>query len=199
MSIMAPDGSAFDAIVFGEQELGQWMAGSENFRRTQSFHAPRETEAVSRPVHIVLVYHADGRIVAYRDGLAYGTGYKASGSLEFPAGQAVIGFGIRHLPAGTNKHLAGRILSAALYDRALSAEEVLAAYRANPEAISQAEILAVLSPSDRALLAKHEQMATALDAEIGALGPTPQGSETQAAWSELAHALFNFKEFIYVN
>ncbi|MCW3097787.1 MAG: hypothetical protein JWL77_3405 [Chthonomonadaceae bacterium] len=199
ISIMTPDGSAFDAIVFGEREPGQWMAGSENFRRTQPFEAPPETDATTRPVHIALVYYADGRIVAYREGKLYGKGYQSTGPTEFAAGLAVIGFGIRHLPAGTNKHLAGRILSARLYDRALSPEEVATDYRSSPTAISQADILAALSPADRALAARYEQNVAALEAEINALGPMPQDSETQRAWSELARALFNFKEFLYVN
>ena len=199
MSVMAPDGSAFDAIVFGEQEPGQWMAGSEFFRRTQSFGALRETDAAARPVHLAIVYHSDGRIVAYRDGAPYGNETKSSGPAEFPAGRAVVGFGIRHLPAGANKHLMGLILNAQLYDRALSAAEVMADYRSSPAAISQADVLAALSPADRVLAAQHAQSAAALDAEIAALGPTPQGSEVQAAWSELARALFNFKEFIYIH
>lgn len=199
MSVMTPDGSAFDAIVFGEREPGQWMAGSENFRRTQSFDGSRETEAATRPVHIALVYYADGRIVAYRDGKMYGKGYRSTGPTEFAAGLAVIGFGIRHLPAGTNKHLSGRILSARLYDCALSPEEVAADYRSSPAAISRTEILAALSPSERAMAVRHEQNVAALEAEIDALGPMPQDTETQRAWSELARALFNFKEFLYVN
>jgi hypothetical protein len=200
ISVMAPDGSAFDAIVFGEREPGQWMAGSETFRRTQSFAGPRETEADSRPVHIVMVYQADGRIVAYRDGIPYGKAYATTGPTVFAAGQALIGFGIRHLPAGADKHLAGQILSARLYDRALSAGEVLAVHRADAESISQAQIFAALSPTDRALAAQHERAASLLEAEINALGPmTAEGSEVQAAWSELARALFNFKEFIYVH
>ncbi len=199
ISVMAPDGSAFDAIVFGEQVPGQWTAGSEFFRRTQAFGGPPETEATTQPVHIAFVYYADGRIVAYRNGAPYGAAYRSAGSAEFPAGKTVVGFGIRHLPAGANKHLAGHILSAALYDRALSEEEVRADYHANPAALSASDILAALSPSDRALFAQHEQSLAKLETEIGALGPLPKGSETKAAWSDLARALFNLKEFIYVN
>ena len=36
ISIQTLDGGLFDAIVFGEQEAGIWMAGSEFFRRYQS-------------------------------------------------------------------------------------------------------------------------------------------------------------------
>jgi len=199
ISVMALDGSAFDAIVFGELEPGRWMAGSELFRRSLSFGGIGESEATTRPVYMAIVYEADGRITAYRDGKPYGTGFKSNGPVEFPAGKAVVGFGIRHLPPGSNKHIAGRILSAQLYARALTAEEVQADYRSNPAAISQADVLAALSPANRALVAQHEQTLARLEAEINALGPLPQGSETQIAWSEVARALFNFKEFLYVN
>lgn len=199
ISVMAMNGDRFDAIVFGEQEPGRWMAGSELFRRTQSFAGPSATDDAVHPVHITMVYYPDGRIVAYRNGAPYGKEYRSNGPAEFPAGNTVIGFGIRHLPAGTNKHLTGRILSAQLYDRALSPEEVLADYRSNPASISEAEVLAKLTPEERERVTQSQQKIAALDAEINALGPLPQGSERQQAWSDLARALFNLKEFIYIN
>src|SRR5262249_21411357 len=37
ISIQSKDGGHFDALVFGERDEKQWMAGSENFVRTQTF------------------------------------------------------------------------------------------------------------------------------------------------------------------
>ena len=42
IGIQTPDGGVFDAIVFGERDPRQWMAGSDNYVRTQSFRAPRK-------------------------------------------------------------------------------------------------------------------------------------------------------------
>lgn len=69
-------------------------------------------------MHVAIAYHDDGQIVGYRDGQPYGKPYKSNGPIEFKAGQTVISFGVRHLPAGGNRMLAGKILRAQLYDRA---------------------------------------------------------------------------------
>src|SRR5262249_38333295 len=42
ISVQTLDGNLFDAIVFGEQEPGRWMAGSNFFRRTRSLAGPVE-------------------------------------------------------------------------------------------------------------------------------------------------------------
>ena len=114
-----PDGGAFDAIVFGEREPGRWMAGSEGFGRTRSFHGPGETAADREAVHVAITYAEDGTITAYRDGQPYGTPYRSAGPSNVPAGEAQVIFGLRHAPAGGNRMLAGMIVRARLYDRAL--------------------------------------------------------------------------------
>ena len=199
MTIMTPDGLQFDAIVFGEREPQRWMAGSANYARTQSFAGTPETEADKRTVHFALAYHADGRIIGYRDGELYGSGYKSTAPVEFQAGQTVIGFGIRHLPAGGNKMLAGKILRAQLYDRALSAEEIQASSQSLPHAISRSQIIASLSADDRAKIAQQEKQIMEWEAGIKALKPVTDVAEEQSAWTDLARAIFNFKEFIYIN
>jgi len=42
MSVQAIGGARFDAIVFGEQQPGHWLAGSDHFNRTKSFQGPLE-------------------------------------------------------------------------------------------------------------------------------------------------------------
>ena len=41
IGVQTPDGGVFDAIVFGERDPRQWMAGSDNYVRTQSFSVAR--------------------------------------------------------------------------------------------------------------------------------------------------------------
>jgi hypothetical protein len=83
ISVQTKDGSRFDALVFGEREEGQWMAGSENFVRSQSFKGPLEKKLGS--IHMALVYAADGTITAYRSGRVYGDPYKTEGPVTFKA------------------------------------------------------------------------------------------------------------------
>lgn len=116
MSMQTPDGSTFDAIVFGEQQPRRWMAGSDHFRRTKSFGG--EEEPAAAEVHIAISYTADGTIMAYRNGQPYGTSYRTTPVL-FRDPQMV--FGLRHTPVGANRMLSGTITRARLYDRALMA------------------------------------------------------------------------------
>jgi hypothetical protein len=127
VGVQTADGTVFDALVFGETEPGHWEAGSNNFERTKSFQGPAETEADRRLVHVAVVWAEDGTVRAYRDGRPYGKPYKTAGPKRLPAGRAEVLFGLRHSPPGGNRHLAGVIRAARLYDRALSDSEVAAA------------------------------------------------------------------------
>jgi len=147
ISVQSLDGNTFDALVFGEQEPGRWLAGSEFFNRTQSFNGSVETEAQRRPIHLALTYHADGTISAYREGRPYGVAYRSSGPQPFAAGAAQVVFGLRHGTPGGNRNLAGTIVRARLYDRALRPDEV--ANSAGRPLIRPEEIQAHLPPSAR--------------------------------------------------
>ncbi len=150
ISIQMPDGGKFDAIVFGENEAGHWMAGSEGFVRTQPFKATRDTEANKRPVHIAITYAADGTITGYRDGKPYGTAYHSNGPAEFIASKAHIIFGLRHGPVGGNRMLAGTITRARVYDYALNADEVRASFESAGEYISAERLDRELTDSQKA-------------------------------------------------
>jgi Protein of unknown function (DUF1553)/Protein of unknown function (DUF1549)/Planctomycete cytochrome C/Concanavalin A-like lectin/glucanases superfamily len=147
-TLQTPDGFVFDAIVFGEREPGQWMAGSDGFRRTASFQAPEERDATKRPLHFAIVYDADGTITGYRDGKPYGKPYRSAGLVPFQAGKAVAAFGVRHEPVGGNKMLAGIVVQARLFNRALTAAEV-AASAGHDEPVTEAELLARFDAKDR--------------------------------------------------
>ena len=124
------------------------MAGSDTFKRTKSFDGPQETDAKAKPVHIAIVYQADGTITAFRNGELYGTSY-LTGFQTFAADQAQVVFGLRHSPPGGNRLLKGRILEAALFDRALESEEVAAWADEERDYISEKTIMELISPADR--------------------------------------------------
>jgi Protein of unknown function (DUF1553)/Protein of unknown function (DUF1549)/Planctomycete cytochrome C/Concanavalin A-like lectin/glucanases superfamily len=168
LSIQSLDGQPFDAIVFGEQEPSRWMAGSDNFVRTRSVGGEAEPEATRRPVHVAITYAEDGKIRLYRDGKPYGKAYTSTGPVEFPAEKSQVVFGLRHSPAGLGKMLAGTILRARLYDRALDPSEVVASVASSGDYVSSEAIAGALTPEVR------EDRARLLD-EIGALRTSKAG------------------------
>jgi hypothetical protein len=142
------------------------MAGSNFFERTSPLGGPTETEADRRTVHLALTYAADGTITAYRDGVPYGTAYRASRPVVFAPGRAQVVFGLRHSPVGGNKMLAGTLVRARLHARALSADEV--ALSAGT-LVTEVEIVERLSPSQREQRRAWRQERAALQDEIRAL------------------------------
>ena len=161
------DGQVFDSIVFAERNPGQWMAGSDFFRRTQDVRGPVESEAAKRPVHVAIAYHADGRIAVYRDGVPYGESYTSTGPIEFSPGKSHVVLGLRHSPATADRMLRGSIDRAQLYDRARSAEEIAASAGVESSYVSEAELVAKLSDAEREtrqqLLAQIASLADQLD------------------------------------
>ena len=107
------------------------------YARTQPFRGRSESEAQDRPIHMAIVYQADGRITAYRDGQPYGASYVSRGVFTFEPQTSHVLFGLRHSPAGGNKFFKGRIFQAQLWGRALSREQVVASARSNPHYISE--------------------------------------------------------------
>ena len=196
ISLQTHNGVLFDAIVFGEQQPGHWMAGSNSFKRTRSMNGPAEKEAVQRPVHVAIVYMNNGTITAYRDGKPYGRPYKM-GLQPFGAGDTEVIFGLRHgTGAGTGRMLAGKIMKARMYDRALEPDEVLASFGGNPNYISEKELLAAMTGVQRKQLEELNASLKKLNSEMSALQKTSASSADP--WRDLAQAMFNLKEFIYI-
>ncbi|MBI2804218.1 MAG: DUF1553 domain-containing protein [Planctomycetes bacterium] len=173
LSVQSLDGHLFDAIVFGERQAGRWMPGSDGFRRTRDVGGRPEIDAVNKPVHVAITYRADGVITVYRNGIAYGKPYNATGFLSFEATKAMLLFGLRHSPVGGNKHLTGTILRAELYERALPADEIAALAGGSSDYVSDAEIVSGL---DEAMKKKRDALLR-LMAQAGA----KQGMEAPAA------------------
>lgn len=174
VSLQTQNGVIFDAIVFGERQERCWMAGSDHFKRSQKFGGAEEKEAVTRPVHIVIVWHEDGTIERYRDGQPYGETYKAA-LKSFASNQAVLRFGIRHFPPGGNKHLSGRIFNARLYDSALSPGAVAAAVGSESSFVSEEEILAALHGEARAARALLLENLNAARTELSKIDTAVRG------------------------
>jgi hypothetical protein len=166
LGIQSSGGAVFDAIVYGEQQPGRWMAGSDNFRRSQSANGEAETEAAQRAVHIAIAYSPDGTIQVFRNGRPYGEAYRSSGPVVFPAGGAQVYFGLRHAPAGGNRLLAGTVVRARLYDRALDLAEIAASAESSGDAIDPAALAALLSPDRRAIHAKLQSTLESLRASL---------------------------------
>jgi hypothetical protein len=145
------------------------------------------------------VHDADGTIRCYRDGELYGKPYLSSGLMTFPAGSSHVVFGMRHSPAGGNKMLKGRILQAQLYDRALSAEEISAVALAAPGYVSDTQVLAAFTNEQRSEHARLAKEVTEFEQRLQSYEPLDQWRpDPIRRWQDLAHALFNFKEFIYL-
>ncbi len=131
MSIETPgEERVYDGVQYGKHGLRGWVAGSEQDRRTQNLK-PSDKPAPGRLTHIAIVYAADNSIALYQDGEPYGAPYRPKpGEMAdlqtYRAGEARIVFG---------GSFAGEIDEARLYDRALTAGQIAASYRAGaPEA-----------------------------------------------------------------
>ncbi len=173
LSVENRDGDAFDAIVFGERVAGRWMAGSEFYRRTHDLQGAAETARPGELVHVAVVYGADHSIAVYRNGEPYAPPYTPSGAGATPhtyaAADSVVLFGLRHTGAG-NGFFAGEIAEARLYDRALSAAEVTASFRAGIVKVTAEQVRAALTPEQRQ---EHDQLERDLAKERESLRAAP--------------------------
>ena len=195
MTVQGTNGVLFDSIVFAERQPRRWMAGSNNFARTQDFNGPEETSAAAAPVHIVLTYQMDGTIAAYRNGEPFGSPY-STGSQAFAKNSSHIIFGMRHgQTTSPGRMLRGRLFEAKLYGRALTPDEVRSAANGGRKYVTDEQVLAALSERERNRVMTLQAEIAAAEARLVQLGvAVPAGQE----WTDLAHSLFNLKEFIYV-
>jgi len=186
-------GDVFDSIVYGERQRAQWIAGSDNFRRTQDVSGLQEEAASSAPVHLAVTYSRGGLITMFRNGMPYGNPYETQ-AVNFAAGDAQLLVGLRHGHAAEGRTLRGHVVEARLYDRALTASEVRASAAGMPF-VNDRELLAALSEADR-------KSVDALDLEITAaqrqLAVSEEAAVGRDPWTLAAHAIFNLKEFQYV-
>lgn len=197
-------GNLFDSLVYAELRPGEWLAGSNHHRRTESFKAAPDPEALARPVTLVLTYEKDGTIRGYRDGEPLGGAIKKSPLQGFKAGESQILLGLRHGVASGSGHQGGRylkarILEAGLYDRALRPGEVRSLSSGRSLFVSPEEI-------EKSMTSQQVEQRDELDREIKRVEQQLAGHSKRAGsfskkpgpWHDFAHALFNLKEFLYL-
>lgn len=193
MTVQGKDGVLFDSIVFAEKQPGHWVAGSNNFSRSESFNGTAETEAAKRVVHLAVVYEADGTVRGYRDGEPYGRAYRKASGAVFEAESSQILLGCRHGKPTGNRGLTARIHRARLYDRALTEEEIAQTARLEPIPVTDHALLSALPPEQRA----HVQTLRSELENLESEHPSAASPES-TAWQSLALSLLNLKEFIYL-
>ena len=110
----------------------------------------------------------------------------------------MVSFGVRHLPAGGNRMLEGRIERAQLYDQALSDAEIAATFTGAGFVVTDADVLAALSDQDRGRVQSAKQEIAVLQTQIDALGSVTSESAEVETWTDLVQAMLTLKEFIYV-
>ena len=197
ITVQTRDGVNFDSIVYAEKQGRHWLAGSENHKRTDEFNGSKEKEALEGPVHVAIVYHADGKITGYRNGKPYGRTFRRDALREYKAGDAEVMLGMRHgKGASGDRMLAGRVFKARVYNRALSAEAVMASFSGNTSFVSEEQLLAAMTEEQRASQAKLQARLAELQNSKTELEEASKSA--QDPWRDLAQAMFNLKEFIYL-
>ncbi|HEX2746450.1 MAG TPA: LamG-like jellyroll fold domain-containing protein, partial [Verrucomicrobiales bacterium] len=120
----------FDGIVYAERQPLKWMAGSDNWLRTQDVTGAAETTAQDTLVQIAVVYgdpvaaNNQNRITIYRNGGSYGT-YLTGGRITYSTGADAV-FGKRHEDTSGTAFFTGRIEEARIYDTAMTQAEIAA-------------------------------------------------------------------------
>lgn len=192
-------GDVFDSIVFAEKEARCWVPGSDHFRRSKVLDGPAESEADQRAVHVACVYESDGRVVFYRDGQPYGNAYTSNGPAVFKASESEVQLGCRHGEGGGNRTLAGRVLRARLYDRALTPSELAQTRLLEQNAVNERDVIDALTTTDRDAVKTQQTVLATLRTEAAKLREQIDslGGEDQA-WASLALSLLNTKEFVYL-
>lgn len=200
VTVQQLSGDRFDAIVFGEQHPGEWLAGSDFFRRTQAFGGASEQLVQQQPVQVVIVWQADGTVTAYRQGEPYGGSYIAGETLELPGGQWQVLLGLRHGEVSGDRAypgrlLRGRLLETRLYRRRLGPDQVADLAALGPSAETPSQLLAAATAADRG---RWEWLTEQLESNRRAMGAMGPEVAKHQAWADLAHALINTKEFLFL-
>lgn len=195
ITLQTPNGIFFDSIVYAEKTSYLWMSGSNGFSRTENFTlAPQEKQADKEFVHIVITYSKNGKITGYRNGEAYGNSYKKS-TFNFQPNDSVISFGVRHLPANSQRMLHGEIKLASLFDRELSSDEIKHVFDPATHIITQ-EITKRFSAEVKVQFFKLSSQKEEIVKKIQ--GFEMQRNTDEPKIQDFALALFNMKEFIYL-
>lgn len=129
MTLDSRTGDQFDGIVLGERQDRTWMAGSNNFVRTQDLGAVAHEPGAGATIQMAATYAADGasaRVSLYRDGVQLAS-YTQGPLATWQADNAELLFGARHTVGDQVRgKLDATILGAELHDCALTRAEIAA-------------------------------------------------------------------------
>jgi hypothetical protein len=131
VQIRRNDREVWDGLVFGERQPGKWFAGSSYHHRSLDLDGPVEDSTPLQLVHLAIVYAKDNSITLYRNGRVYGRRFVPQSPIwtlqTYRKENTDILLGIDE-----PRSFIGEIREASLYDRALTAEEVLSSFKAGP-------------------------------------------------------------------
>lgn len=111
----------FDAIVLGEVLPKTWMAGSENWNRTQKNQGILEVKFRMKDLVQIAVTYSPSSIALYRNGEKR-IEYKLTSELLDFNEESIVLFGLRHILQGDNSSFNGEIEDARIYDSVLDEE-----------------------------------------------------------------------------
>ena len=97
--------------------------------------------------------------------------------------------------AGGNRMLHGRVLEARLYDRELTRDEVAAVASGQSNFFPNDKVIAAMTDHERRQWESLQERSAALDAKRN---DSMSKIDPNQPWVDLAHSIFNMKEFIYV-
>ena len=163
-------GASVDGIRYEAGDDPRWENVSVGRFRSQNTGGPAEDLQPGTCVHVAVTYAKDGTIAIYRNGEAYGAGYRPdsgipAGRLQiYPSGDALVRF-------TASEHL--RMAEARLYDRALSASEIAASHRSGIVDLTPAMLFDHLSLADQREVKRLGAERTALQRRLDAV-PEPE-------------------------
>ena len=130
-----------------------------------------------------------------RNGIPYGKPYFTS-THSFREDDYVVSFGVRHLPANPQRLLVGQIDEASIFDYALSTDEVKSIY--DPDSyLSSKDVEANIPHHLKDSFSNLVKEKNSLQMEINQIQESLEAAD-KPELEDLALALFNMKEFIYL-
>ena len=138
--------AAMDGIQYDGGDGRRWRNASTGRFRNADVQGAPEQASEGQVIHIAITYAADHSIRLYRNGKPYGEAYtpnleiKAARLQTYVAGEATVSL-------SASKDL--ELEEVRIYDRALTAEQVEASYRAGAPNFTPDQLLEVMAPGEK--------------------------------------------------
>ena len=178
----------FDSVVFAEKQKRKWLAGSNNFKRTEQTDGDEEMSGKDELIHIAMTYAADGGIAVFKNGKPYGKPFRKDSLHTYPAGDTRLLIGLRHSGA-RNGFFNGKIHEVRVYTRALSAEEIAASFKLGMLPKDLQKENAQITGNTVAMLDALNKEASEISAEISRREPPVTNDSFEKATASLEHPL----------